>query len=96
MELEICHLDVMDKLTKVAVEYATSSESSQSSYFVNTCNLFAEKLRIIKLLNPGTLRKLTLIGKLSELRIDSKALPFEESKEVDNVEQIGSRVFCEN
>ena len=86
VEIEIRHMDAMDKLTKVALEYATSSESSQSSYFVNTCNLFSEKLRIIKLLNPGTLRKLTLIGKLSELRIDNKALPFEESKEADNVE----------
>lgn len=86
VELDVSNLDTINKMTKVAIEYATSTESSQSRYFVNACELFAEQLRIIKLLNPGTLRKLTLLGKLSDLRVDSN-ISIEESKEENtNVE----------
>ena len=80
VDVEICNLDTINKMPKVLIEYATSSESSQTGYFINACDLFAEMLRIVKLLNPGTLRKLTLLGKLSALRVNN-SLPFEESKE---------------
>lgn len=89
-------MDTISKLPKVAVEYATTSESSKSNYFIDTCELFAEKLRIVKLLNPGILRKLILLGKSTALRVDNSSFAFEENKEEDNVEQMGARVFCEN
>ena len=95
VELNIRNLDVMEKLTRVAVEYATSSDSSQSNYFVNTCNLFAEKQRIVKQLNPSVVRKLVLLGRLPELQT-SKQSPFEESCPAHEIEQLGSRVFCDN
>ena len=79
-------MDTITKLPQVAVEYATTSESSKSSYFIDSCELFAEKLRIIKLLNPGTLRKLILLGKSTALRVDNSSLAFEENQEEDTVE----------
>ena len=95
VELNIVNLDVMEKLTRVAVEYATSADSSQSNYFVNTCNLFAEKQRIVKQLNPGAIRKLVLLGRLKEIQT-SRLSPFEESCPDHEIEQLGSRVFCDN